>query len=95
MWTRSVLYALKTSGFANLRAEPEDDTELSQNSIEFAIKLLSKSPATIISVAARDRVEFFFMFTLKVLNGKEPLPKAAAADFWVGCLRFQESPKAD
>lgn len=30
-----------------------------------------------------ETIEFFFLFTLKVLVGKEPLPKAAAADFWV------------
>jgi hypothetical protein len=30
-----------------------------------------------------ESLEFFFIFTLKVLVGKEPLPKAAAADFWV------------
>lgn len=28
-------------------------------------------------------LEFLFMFAIKLLNGNEPLPKAAAADFWV------------
>ncbi|KAL9941741.1 hypothetical protein ACHAQF_008015 [Verticillium nonalfalfae] len=27
--------------------------------------------------------EFFYLFALRVLDGREPLPKAAAADFWV------------
>lgn len=28
-------------------------------------------------------LEYFFMFVLKVLDGKEPLPKASACEFWV------------
>lgn len=31
-------------------------------------------------------LEFVFMFSIKMLNGSEPLPKAAAADFWVGSI---------
>lgn len=31
-------------------------------------------------------LEFVFMFSIKMLNGSEPLPKAAAADFWVGFI---------
>lgn len=28
-------------------------------------------------------IEFFFLFSIKVLDGNEPLPKGAAAEFWV------------
>lgn len=28
-------------------------------------------------------LEFLFLFAIKLLDGKEPLPKAAAAEFWV------------
>ncbi len=31
-------------------------------------------------------LEFLFMFTLKTLTGKDPLPKAVAADFWVNII---------
>ncbi|KAJ6439975.1 Armadillo-type fold protein [Purpureocillium lavendulum] len=61
---------------------PEDDPELSQNGIEFASRLLSKSPATILALQPADATEFLFLFTLRVLDGKEPLPKGASADFW-------------
>lgn len=28
-------------------------------------------------------LEFLFAFAMKLINGNEPLPKAAAAEFWV------------
>ncbi|OAQ88168.1 armadillo-type fold protein [Purpureocillium lilacinum] len=62
--------------------KPENDPELSQNGIEFASRLLSKSPVTVLSLQPSDATEFLFLFTLRVLDGKEPLPKGAAADFW-------------
>ncbi|OAQ80425.1 armadillo-type fold protein [Purpureocillium lilacinum] len=62
--------------------KPENDPELSQNGIEFASRLLSKSPVTVLSLQPSDAAEFLFLFTLRVLDGKEPLPKGAAADFW-------------
>lgn len=30
-----------------------------------------------------ESLEFIFNFALKLLRGREPLPKAAAAEFWV------------
>jgi hypothetical protein len=63
--------------------EPESDIELAQNGIEFASRLLSKWPSAILVLAPTETMEFFFDFTLKVLDGNEPLPKAAAAEFWV------------
>lgn len=33
-------------------------------------------------------LEFFFLFSIKVLDGKEPLPKGAAAEFWVSDFLF-------
>ncbi|GJN75094.1 hypothetical protein PLICBS_009190 [Purpureocillium lilacinum] len=70
------------SGFSENEPEPENDPELSQNGIEFASRLLSKSPVTVLSLQPSDATEFLFLFTLRVLDGKEPLPKGAAADFW-------------
>lgn len=54
-----------------------------QNGIDLVSRLLTRSPATFIGLQPSDAIEFFFLFTLQVLDGKEPLPKAAAAEFWV------------
>ncbi|KAJ4195299.1 member of the karyopherin-beta [Fusarium falciforme] len=61
---------------------PEADPELSQNGIEFVTRLLSKSPVILLRLEPQNAAEFFFLFTLQVLDGKEPLPKASAAVFW-------------
>ena len=66
--------------------DPEADPELSQNGIEFVSRLVSKCPAILLQLEPRDAAEFFFLFSLQVLDGKEPLPKASAAEFWVGCV---------
>jgi hypothetical protein len=68
---------------ANLIPAPESDPELSQTAIEFASHLISRAPLVLIHLQPPATAEFFFLFTLRVLDGKEPLPKAAAADFWV------------
>ncbi|KAF5581331.1 member of the karyopherin-beta family nuclear import [Fusarium pseudocircinatum] len=61
----------------------EVDTELTQNGIDFVARLLNKRPITLLRLQPSDAAEFFFLFTLQVLDGKEPLPKASAAEFWV------------
>ncbi|KAF2965766.1 hypothetical protein GQX73_g7790 [Xylaria multiplex] len=61
--------------------DPEADTELSQYGIEFAQKVLSRRPEVLMSQSA-NVLEFLFAFAMKLLNGNEPLPKAAAAEFW-------------
>ncbi|KAI1032891.1 hypothetical protein LB504_006376 [Fusarium proliferatum] len=60
----------------------EVDTELTQNGIDFVTRLLNKRPITLLRLQPSDAAEFFFLFTLQVLDGKEPLPKASAAEFW-------------
>ena len=89
-WTPQAAFRCVLTSAANLvinpthkKPEPEHDPELSQNGIEFASRLLSKSPVTVLSLQPSDAAEFLFLFTLRVLDGKEPLPKGAAADFWV------------
>ncbi|KAL7808448.1 armadillo-type protein [Trichoderma gracile] len=62
--------------------EPGAEPELVQNGIDLVSRLLTRSPATFIGLEPSDAIEFFFLFTLQVLDGKEPLPKAAAAEFW-------------
>ncbi|KAG6016548.1 hypothetical protein E4U54_001115, partial [Claviceps lovelessii] len=73
LWVVTLLQALP---------EPEHDPELSQNGIEFASRLLMKSPSTLLALQPPATAEFFFLFTIKVLDGNEPLPKGAAAEFW-------------
>lgn len=63
--------------------DPEHDPELVQNAIDFVSRLLAKSPSTFLHLQPSDMMEYCFLFTLRVLDGKEPLPKAAATDFWV------------
>ncbi|KAK1598807.1 armadillo-type protein [Colletotrichum navitas] len=62
--------------------EPDNDTELAQNGIEFTNRLTSREPAVLFHPDYLPLAEFFFMYALRVLDGREPLPKAAAADFW-------------
>ncbi|KAJ3532919.1 hypothetical protein NM208_g8220 [Fusarium decemcellulare] len=61
---------------------PETDPEVSQNGIEFVTRLLSKRPVILLRLEPQNAAEFFFLFALQVLDGKEPLPKASAAEFW-------------
>lgn len=67
--------------------EPESDTEVAQNGICFVQRVMVKYPDLFFMIQPEALLEFFFLFTLKVLSGKEPLPKGAAADFWV-CFLF-------
>jgi hypothetical protein len=70
---------------------PESDPELSQTAIEFASHLINRAPLVLIHLQPPATAEFFFLFTLRVLDGKEPLPKAAAADFWCTFLNPKNS----
>ena len=65
------------------RVEPESDPELTHNAIDFSSRLVAKSPQTLLQLQPFEAAEFLFLFTLRVLDGREPLPKAASADFWV------------
>ncbi|KAK3939954.1 armadillo-type protein [Diplogelasinospora grovesii] len=76
-WVISILQALP---------EPESDTEVAQNGIYFVDRVMTKYPAVFFGLQPFQTLEFFFMFCLKVLNGKEPLPKSAAADFWTSFI---------
>ena len=64
-------------------AEPEADTEISLNGITFIDKIMSKYPDVLFQPHLAPLLEFFFLFSIKVLDGNEPLPKAASAEFWV------------
>jgi len=72
--------------------EPEADTEISVNGIAFVDRVMSKYPHVLFHPHHAPLLEFFFLFSIKVLDGNEPLPKAAAAEFWVSLplylLRF-------
>jgi hypothetical protein len=72
---------------ANVYTEPGNDPELSQTGIEFLLRLLPKYSQVLLSHQPPSSLEFMFMFTLKALAGSDPLPKQAAADFWV-CSPF-------
>ncbi|KAK4238590.1 hypothetical protein C8A03DRAFT_33405 [Achaetomium macrosporum] len=81
-WVISILQALP---------EPEADTEVSLNGISFVDKVMSKYPEAVFHPAHHSLVEFFFLFSLKVLDGKEPLPKGAAAEFWANFISLKPS----
>lgn len=74
--------------------EPDVDPELTQRGIEFIDRVLQKSPAVVLQLQPTSLLEFFFMFTLKVLDSREPLPKAASADFWVSGSHSQAVDKS-
>ncbi|CAK7264189.1 member of the karyopherin-beta [Sporothrix epigloea] len=76
-------------GMLQTLPEPNADTDLAQRSIEFIDRILEKNLAALLRVEPSSQLEFFFMFTLKVLDGREPLPKAAACDFWTTFLALR------
>lgn len=65
------------------RPEPAEDPEIAQTSIEFLHRLLPKYPQILLSHQPSSSLEYLFVFVLKALAGTEPLPKGAAAEFWV------------
>jgi hypothetical protein len=72
-----VVHLLQSAG------DPSSDPELSQHGIDFAHRILRKFPGMLLHSSY---AEFVFHFTLRVLDGSEPLPKGAAADFWTTFL---------
>lgn len=44
---------------------------------------MTKAPGVFLQLQPTSLLEYLFMFAIKLLNGNEPLPKAAAAEFWV------------
>ncbi|KAI1757444.1 armadillo-type protein [Xylaria castorea] len=71
-WVFNLLHQLPDS---------EADPELAQYGIEFAQRVLSRRPEVLMSQTS-NVLEFLFAFAMKLINGNEPLPKAAAAEFW-------------
>src|SRR6187402_2865555 len=71
----SCLSKLKTS-------EPSNDPEIAQNGIDFLSRLIPTYIGTLLTTEPSS-LEFLFVFILKALTGSDPLPKIAAADFWV------------
>ncbi|KAK4155198.1 armadillo-type protein [Chaetomidium leptoderma] len=82
-WVISVLQALP---------EPEADTEISLNGIAFVDKIMSKYPDVLFQPHHAPLLEFFFLFTIKVLDGNEPLPKSTAAEFWANFIPLKPPP---
>jgi len=56
---------------------------VAQSGIEFLHRLVTNFPGILMSHQPPSSFEFLFMFPLKALAGSDPLPKAAAAEFWV------------
>ncbi|TLD28315.1 hypothetical protein PspLS_03848 [Pyricularia sp. CBS 133598] len=69
--------------------EPEADTELSQNVIELVNRVAQRQPGVMMQLQPSSLLEFFFIFVLKVLDGRETLPKSAAAEFWTTFLTIR------
>lgn len=70
---------------------PETDPELAQYGIEFAQKAMTNGPGLFIQLQPTSSLEYLFMFAVKMLNGSEPLPKAAAAEFWTSFITLKGS----
>ncbi|KAK7736290.1 member of the karyopherin-beta [Cytospora paraplurivora] len=62
--------------------DPDSDPDLTQNGIDFLNRVMTRYPEALLQLQPTSDLEFFFMFALKVLDGKEPLPKGSACDFW-------------
>ena len=88
-WANRVTYRYETLLPRALRhglltiAAVDVDPELSQNGIDLVCRLFMKDPGVPLQAQQRDSLLSLFAFTLSVLDGQEPLPKATAAEFWV------------
>jgi hypothetical protein len=71
--------------FIDHQTEPANDPEIAQTGIDFVYRLLPHY-INIFMEQSSALLENFFMFTLRALTGQDPLPKYAAADFWVSFL---------
>ncbi|RCI10987.1 hypothetical protein L249_5439 [Ophiocordyceps polyrhachis-furcata BCC 54312] len=69
--------------------DPDCDPELTQNGIEFASRILARAPLVVLGLQPKEAAEFFLMFTINTLDGREPLPKGAAADFWTAFVSLK------
>lgn len=78
---KNFLYFLKTD--VDHIAESSNDPEIAQAGIEFMQRLVSRFPKVLMNHQPVASLEFLFMFALGALGGSDPLPKAAAAEFWV------------
>lgn len=74
---------MERGGSANSCPDPDSDPEQAQNSIDFIQRIMTRYPEALLQIQPTSDLEFFFMFTLRVLDGTEPLPKSSACDFWV------------
>jgi hypothetical protein len=70
-----------------------NDPEIAQVGIDFLYRLLP-AHVNIILEQQSSEAEYAFMFILKALSGRDPLPKFAAADFWVRILADFQTCKA-
>ncbi|OTB08480.1 hypothetical protein M426DRAFT_317105 [Hypoxylon sp. CI-4A] len=68
-------------GLLRQLSEPEQDPDLAQYGLEFEHRVMTRRPEIFMSQSS-DMLEFIFMFAIRLLSGNEPLPKAAAIDFW-------------
>lgn len=75
-------------------AEPDNDPDLTQSGIDFLNRIMSRYPEALLQLQPTSDLEFFFMFALRVLDGKEPLPKGSACDFWVCAPQYILQPFA-
>ncbi|KAK8146352.1 hypothetical protein G3M48_003209 [Beauveria asiatica] len=71
----------------DISAEPE----VAQNAMEISSRILTKDPSVILHTQPAEMAEFFFFFALQALDGNEPLPKAAAAEFWATFVNVRSS----
>ncbi|KAJ6782897.1 hypothetical protein PWT90_04886 [Aphanocladium album] len=71
----------------DVSAEPE----VAQNAIEISSRMLTKDPSVILHIQPAEMAEFFFLFALQALDSNEPLPKAAAAEFWATFVNAKSS----
>jgi hypothetical protein len=78
-----ILYSIRVIIIWLTVTDAEVDPELSQNGIDFVRRVLHRAQVVLLGLQPSSLLGFFFSFTFRVLDGREPLPKASAADFWV------------
>lgn len=70
--------------------QPDADVELAHNAIEFTGGVVyEKYVHILMAVQPTSLLEFFFLFTLNIMESKEPLAKAASSTFWANFLKLR------
>ncbi|KAI9721540.1 MAG: hypothetical protein M1812_002302 [Candelaria pacifica] len=79
-------------GLMEQMQDPEKDSEVAQNCIDFIRKLIPRYMDILLDVKPINNLEAMFMFIIRCLRGSDVLPKRSAASFWASFVVLTDEP---